>query len=189
MSLFGRSSPGLERGTKDYFDAVISSRGPSLPGRQSDKLSNLFGQALSSGVDPSRLAFEASRLGSQFPGESSFQPGGNIYNQLFKERFKQPGKKEAITDANYMSQQIFGRPLTSREKSWVRSERPDANKIAGLFYSSPEATLAASPTAEEDKLSAYYGRMVPQRSKSGGVMYTGKRFSKIPSVKYEGGIA
>jgi len=188
MSLFGAKSPGLEKGTKSYFDEVISSRGPSLPGKQSDKLSNLFGLALSSGADPSRLAFEASRLGSQFPGERSFQPGGDVYNQLFGARFGQPSKKESIRDANFMSQQIFGRPLTGGEKSWIRSERPDANKIAGLFYSNPEAMLAASPTAEEDRLSAYYGRMVPQRSKSGGIQFTGKRFSDIPSVEYTGGI-
>jgi hypothetical protein len=188
MSLFGAKSPGLGPLPRGYFKDLLSSGGPSLSGKQSDKLSNLFGMALSSGADPSRLAFQASMLGSQFPGERSFQPGGNVYNQLFGERFGPPSKKKSIADANFMSQQIFGRPLTGDERSWIRSERPDANKIAGLFYSSPEAMLAASPTAEEDKLSAYYGRMVPQRSKSGGVQFTGKRFSDIPSVEYTGGI-
>ena len=188
MSLFGAKSPGLGPLPRGYFKDLLSSGGPSLSGKQSDKLSNLFGMALSSGADPSRLAFEASRIASQFPGERSFQPGGDVFNQLFEARFRQPGKKESIRDANFMSQQIFGRPLTGDERSWIRSERPDANKIAGLFSSSSEAPLAEFESEQERRLSAYYGRMVPQRSESGGLMYTGKRFSDIPSVEYTGGI-
>lgn len=183
MSLFGVSSPGLGPVPRDYFKSLLQDTSPSLSKKQSRKLSNLFESVLSSGADPSRIAFEASTIGQQFPGERAFQPGGSVFNELLKERLSPSSRKETIADANYLAQTILGRPMNPDEERYVKKTR-DLDAFTGLLYSSPEATLSAFPTAEEDKISAYYGRMIPSK---GG--FTGKRFSSIDPVEYTGGIS
>lgn len=178
---FGVESPGLGPVPRGYFKDLLKSTSPSLSDKQSNKLSDLFGRMLSSGMDPSRVAFEASAIGQQYPREKAFQPGGSVFNQLLKERLSPDSKKETIADANYLTQTILGRPMNREEKRYVKNTR-DLDAFAGLLYSSPEATLAAFPTAEEDKISAYYGRMIPGK---GG--FTGARFSSIEPVEYTGG--
>ena len=187
MSLFGVDTPGLGPVPKSYFKDVLKSTSPSLSKKQSGKISDLFGKMLSSGTDPSRLSFEAATLGQQFPGETAFQPGGSVFNKLLEERLSPRGRKETIADANYLAQTILNRPITKEEKEYVKDTRksdPNLDKFTGRLYSDPQATLAAFPTAEEDKISAYYGRMIP--GKDG---FTGARFGlNINPIEYTGGI-
>jgi hypothetical protein len=148
------------------------------------RVSNLFEQALSSGVNPSQVALQASELSSRFPGLSSLQPGGEVWTDVAREQFGlNDTNKESMADRNYMAMQILGRPMNKSERRWSRKTDPSSQEFAGLLYSNPQATLAAFPTAEEDKVSAYYGRMIP---KKGG--FTGERFSNISPVAYTGGI-
>jgi hypothetical protein len=183
MSLFGVNTPGIGPVPRGYFKDVLKSTSPSLSKKQSSKISDLFGKMLSSGTDPSRLSFEAATLGQQFPGETAFQPGGSVFNKLLEERLSPRGKKETIADANYLAQTILNRPITKEEKRYVKDTR-DLDKFTGRLYSDPQATLAAFPTAEEDRISAYYGRMIP--GKDG---FTGARFGlNINPIAYTGGI-
>ena len=147
-------------------------------------VSNIFQQALSSGANPSQIALQASELSSRFPGLSSLQPGGEVWTDVAREQFGlNDTNKESMADRDYMSMQILGRPMNKSERRWSRKADPSSQEFAGLLYSNPQATLAAFPTAEEDKVSAYYGRMIP---KKGG--FTGERFSNISPVAYTGGI-
>ena len=192
FGLFDVDSPGLGKVPKGAFQDVLQGFSTSNlnPGERSlGRLSNLFGTALSTGTDPAGAAFEAMMLANQYPGVKTFQPGGKVWGQAFKERYRPQSKNEAITDANYMYQTVLGRQMNPEEKQYVKKERPTSQQLAGLLYSNPESALAASPTAEEDRISAYYGRMVPSRSPSGGVQYTGKRFSSIEPVAFTGGIS
>jgi hypothetical protein len=147
-------------------------------------VSNIFQQALSSGANPSQVALQASELSSRFPGLSSLQPGGEVWTDVAREQFGlNDTNKESMANRNYMAMQILGRPMNKSERRWSRKADPSPQEFAGLLYSNPQATLAAFPTAEEDKVSAYYGRMIP---KKGG--FTGERFSNISPVAYTGGI-
>lgn len=184
MSFLSPSSPGLGPVPREYFKNVQLATGPTLPGRLGEKLSDVFGAALATGADPSKLAFEAAVLQNKYPGERAFQPGGDIWQQMFQERVGTSSKKEDIRDANYLSMNVLGQPLSKDYKKWIKSERPSQDMIASMMYSDPQSTLAAFPTAEEDRISAYYGRMVP--SKEG---FTGKRYSSITPLEYTGGIA
>jgi hypothetical protein len=187
MSLFGVKTPGLGPGPKGYFKGLLTSTDPSLSKKQSKRLSDLFGSMLSSGTDPSRLSFEAATLGQQFPGEKTFQPGGSVFNKLLEERLSPRGKKETIADANYLAQTILNRPITKQEKEYVKDTRksdPNLNKFTGLLYSDPRAVAVAFPTDEENRISAYYGRMIP--GKDG---FTGARYGlNINPIEYTGGI-
>jgi hypothetical protein len=149
------------------------------------RVSRLFDQALSSGVNPSQVALQASELSSRFPGLSTLQPGGDIWTDISREQFGlNQTNKESMADRDYMSMQILGRPMKKSERRWSRETDPSSQEFAGLLYANPKATLAAFPTEEEDKVSAYYGRMIP---KKGG--FTGERFSNISPVEYTGGMA
>lgn len=181
--LFGVSSPGLGPVPRAYFKGVQTSTSPSLPKKQGKKLVDFFQNILSSGADPSRIAFEASTIGQQFPGERAFQPGGSVFNELLKERLSPSSRKETIADANYLAQTVLGRPMNPDEERYVKKTR-DLDAFAGLVFSNPQSTRSAFPTADEDKISAYYGRMIPGE---GG--FTGKRFSSIAPVEYTGGIS
>jgi hypothetical protein len=147
-------------------------------------VSSIFQQALSSGVNPSQVALQASELSSRFPGLSSLQPGGEVWTDVAREQFGlNDTNKESMADRNYMAMQILGPPMNKSERRFAKKTDPSSQEFAGLLYSNPQATLAAFPTAEEDKVSAYYGRMIP---KKGG--FTGERFSNISPVAYTGGI-
>jgi hypothetical protein len=187
-SIFGGpKTPSLGDNYKSYRDEILETNRPSLSDRQSRKLSNLFGKMLSSGTDPSRLSFEAATLGQQFPGETAFQPGGSVFNKLLEERLSPRGKKETIADANYLAQTILNRPITKEEKRYVKDTRdsdPNLAKFTGRLYSNPEAVAKAFPTDEENRISAYYGRMIP--GKDG---FTGARYGlNINPIEYTGGI-
>jgi hypothetical protein len=183
-SIFGGpKAPSLGDNYKSYRDEILETNRPSLSGKQSRKLSNLFENMLSSGKDPSRVAWEAATIGQQYPGETAFQPGGSVFNKLLRERLSPGGRKKTIADANYLAQTILNRGITRDEREYVKDTR-DLDKFTGLLYSDPQATLTSFPTAEEDRISAYYGRMIP---KKGG--FTGERFGlNIDPVEYTGGI-
>ena len=149
------------------------------------RVSNLFEKALSSGVNPSQIALQASELSSRFPGLSTLQPGGDIWTDISKEQFGLgQTNKESMADRDYMAMQILGRPMKKSERRFAKKTNPSSQEFAGLLYANPQATLAAFPTEEEDKVSAYYGRMIP---KKGG--FTGERFGlNIDPIEYTGGI-
>jgi hypothetical protein len=138
----------------------------------------LFQNFLKNNPDPSAAAFELSKLNSLYPGVSRFEPGSKLYKQTFEAQNAAISK----SDANYFPT-MLGRPLTGKERKYVRKKDPSSYKFAGLLAANPRATLADFPTAEENKVSAYYGRMIP---KKGG--FTGERFSSITPVEYTGGI-
>ena len=151
----------------------------TLNDKQVDNVVDLFQNFLKNNPDPSAVAFELSKLNSLYPGVSRFEPGSKLYNKTFEEA----NKPVSLSDANYLSQTMLGRPLTGKERKYVRREDPSSYKFAGLLAANPRATLADFPTEEENKVSAYYGRMIP---KKGG--FTGERFSSIAPLEYTGGI-
>ena len=97
--------------------------------------------------------------------------------------FKAGNEPISIRDADYLSTTMLGRSLTGDERKYVRKEDPSSYKFAGYLAANPLVTLKDFPTAEENKVSAYYGRMIPGK---GG--FTGERFSSITPVEYTGGI-
>ena len=151
----------------------------TLNDKQVDNVVDLFQNFLKNNPDPSAVAFELSKLNSLYPGVSRFEPGSKLYNKTFEET----NKPVSLSDANYFSQTVLGRSLTGKERKYVRREDPSSYKFAGLLAANPRATLADFPTQEENKVSAYYGRMIP---KKGG--FTGERFSSIAPLEYTGGI-
>lgn len=156
----------------------------SVDKKAEKRVSRLFDQALSSGVNPSQIALQASELSSRFPGLSTLQPGGDIWTDISREQFglNQTNKK-SMADRDYMSMQILGRPMEKSERRWSRETDPSPQEFAGLLYANPRATLAAPPTTQEENL-AEFGRMVYKDGIS-----TGKRYATIDPLKYTGGIS
>jgi len=148
------------------------------------RVSRLFDQALSSGVNPSQVALQASELSSRFPGLSTLQPGGDIWTDISREQFGlNQTNKESMADRDYMSMQILGRPMEKSERRFAKKTDPSSQEFAEFLYANPQATLADFPTDYENQVSARYGRLIP---KKGG--FTGERFSSITPVEYTGGI-
>ena len=177
---FGTSAietPGLGDNKRQVYGTVT--KGGTLNDKQVDNVVDLFQNFLKNNPDPSAVTFELSKLNSLYPGVSRFEPGSKLYNKTFEET----NKPVSLSDANYLSQTMLGRPLTGKERKYVRREDPSSYKFAGLLAANPRATLADFPTEEENKVSAYYGRMIP---KKGG--FTGERFSSIAPLEYTGGI-
>jgi hypothetical protein len=116
------------------------------------RVSRLFDQALSSGVNPSQIALQASELSSRFPGLSTLQPGGDIWTDISREQFGlNQTNKESMADRDYMSMQILGRPMKKSERRWSRETDPSSQEFAGLLYANPKATLAAFPQKKKIK--------------------------------------
>ena len=192
---FGGQAKVSERNLLNYFgpgqvlgQSIDSYKGKgtySVDKGAEKRVSNLFEQALSSGVNPSQIALQASELSSRFPGLSTLQPGGDIWTDIAKKQFGLgQTNKESMADRDYMAMQILGRPMKKSERRFAKKTNPSSQEFAGLLSANPQATLAAFPTAEEDKVSAYYGRMIP---KKGG--FTGERFGlNIDPIEYTGGI-
>ena len=177
---FGTSSievPSLGPVPREAYKRAI--QGTTLNDKQVDNVVDLFQNFLKNNPDPSAVTFELSKLNSLYPGVSKFEPGSKLYKQTF-EKANDP---ISLSDANYLSTTMLGRSLTGKERKYVRREDPSSYKFAGLLAANPRATLADFPTEEENKVSAYYGRMIP---KKGG--FTGERFGSIAPVEYTGGI-
>ena len=139
---------------------------------------------MSSGVNPSQIALQASELSSRFPELSTLQPGGDIWTDISREQFGlNQTNKESMADRDYMAMQILGRPMKKSERGWSRKTDPSPQEFAGFLYANPRATLAARPTTQEENL-AEFGRMVYKDGIS-----TGKRYATIDPLKYTGGIS
>lgn len=163
---------------------LLSGFGPGkeLTEKQSNKLSKLFDKFLSSPrANLSNISLQASNLAAQYPQADAFQPGGEIFNEILKRNITGEGKEGTLADANYMAQQVFGRPLSEEETKYVKQNQPSSQEFAGLLYSSPEAYYAATPSGpEEARMAAYYGPQIAERSSSGGIVYTGRRNLRSP---------
>jgi len=169
--------PGLGDSKRQVYGTVT--KGATLNDKQVDNVTEWLQNYLKNNPDPSAAAFELSKLSSQYPGVRQFEPGSKTWGTVMDAQ----NAPINIKDADYLSTTMLGRSLTGKEKKYVRREDPSSYKFAGLLAANPRATLAAFPTAEEDKISAYYGRMIP--GKKG---FTGERFSNISPVDYTGGI-
>lgn len=179
MSLLG-GAPGFNPKAKELYESVLQSSKLDLSDKQQRKIENLFDRVLQQGADPSQVAFEISTLQSQYPSATSLQPGGDLWQTWMQERLGPERRKDTIADANFMAKQIFGRDLSKEEKGWISETKPTDQQLAGYMYSSPESYLASFPTAEEQRMAAYYGRMVPTKTKNGGLQWTGYSSSIEP---------
>jgi hypothetical protein len=184
---FGVSSPGLGPVPRDFFRGTTQAGSPRLGEKRAARVGDFFGDLLASGADPAQVAFEASILSSRYPAEKTFQPGGSVAMDMLKERLSPESKKDTLAARDFMAQQVLNRGLNPEEKKYVKRERPSAQEFASYLYSSPESYAAAAPTAEEQRMAAYYGRPVYSRTKGGGVQMTGYSGS-IDPVEYTGGI-
>ena len=171
------NAPTLGNVWRDYYKNI--GQGQTINEGQGDRTADFLSNFLKQASDPSAAIFEFSRLANKYPGNKEFEPGSKLYEQMFEEA----NKPVSLSDANYLSQTVLGRPLTGKERKTVRTGDLSSYKFAGLLAANPRATLADFPTEEENKVSAYYGRMIP---KKGG--FTGERFSSIAPVEYTGGI-
>lgn len=177
---FGTSAvetPGLGPVPREAYKTVIQST--TLNDRQTDRVTDWLKKQLKTNPDPSAAAFELSKLNNLYPGISQLEPGSNIWGKVMDAQ----NAPIDIRDANYLSMTTLGRSLTGKEKKYVRKEDPSSQQFAGFLAANPQATLADFPTEEENKISAYYGRMIPGK---GG--FTGERFSSIAPVEYTGGM-
>lgn len=163
---------------------LLSGFGPGkeLTEKQSNKFSKLLDKLLSSpSANLSNISLLAGNFAAQYPQVDAFQPGGEIFNTILKRSIGGEGKRGTLADANFMAQQVFGRPLDKEERQYVKENQPSPQEFAGLLYSSPEAYYAATPSGpEEARMAAYYGPQIATRSPSGGVMYTGMRNLRSP---------
>jgi hypothetical protein len=178
MLSFGKvNAPGLGPVPREAYKRVL--QGETIGEGQVDNTAQFLSDYLKQASDPSAAIFEFSRLGNEYPGVREFEPGSKLYKQMFKAG----NEPISIRDADYLSTTMLGRSLTGDERKYVRKEDPSSYKFAGYLAANPLATLTDFPTEEENKVSAYYGRMIP---KKGG--FTGERFSSITPVEYTGGI-
>jgi len=179
MLSFGEvNAPGLGDVGRLAYKRTL--QGETIGKGQVGNTAQFLSDYLKQASDPSAAIFEFSRLGNEYPGVREFEPGSKLYKQMFKAG----NEPISIRDADYLSTTMLGRSLTGDERKYVRKEDPSSYKFAGLLAANPQATLADFPTEEENKISAYYGRMIPGK---GG--FTGERFSSIAPVEYTGGRA
>ena len=182
MSFVGEvNAPGLGDVGREAYKRVL--QGETIGERQVGSAAQFLSDYLKQASDPSAAIFEFSRLGNEYPGVREFEPGSKLYKQMFKAG----NEPISIRDADYLSTTMLGRSLTGDERKYVRKEDPSSYKFAGLLASDPQSTLSAFPTAEEDRISAYYGRLTPPEKEGAG--FTGKRFSSIAPLEYTGGKA
>ena len=173
---------GSKQLKKTIYDAT------NLTDAESFNVSKLFGDLLSSGADPSRIALEAATLGKEYPGLKPFRPGGRIYNELMTESFAPKTRKEAIDSGNRNFLSILGRGMTAEEQAYVDKERPSDQQLTSMLYANPSSNFAKSATTAEEATEAYYGRLIPRKDEStGSVGFTGERYGlKTNPVTYTG---
>jgi hypothetical protein len=175
------------KGSKQLKETVYGTT--NLTDSESFNISKLFGDLLSSGADPSRVALEATTLGKEYPGLKPFRPGGRIYNELITQSFAPKTRKETIDAANRNYLSILGRGMTGEEQAYVDKERPSEQQLTSMLYANPSSNFAQAETPDEQKISAYYGRLIPRKDENtGAVGFTGERYGlKIKNpVTYTG---
>jgi hypothetical protein len=186
MGLFTPDVVPEYKGSKKLKETVYGST--NLSDVESYNISKLFGDLLASGADPSRVALEATTLGNQYPGLTPFRPGGRIYNELMTQSFAPKTRKETIDTANRNFLSILGRTMTGEEQDYVDKERPSQQQLASMLYANPASNFAQAETPDEQRMSAYYGRLIPRKEEStGAVGFTGERYGlKTNPVVYTG---
>ena len=185
--MFGKPKVTPEyEGSKELKETVYGTT--NLTEDEEFNVSKLFGDLISSGADPSRVALEATILGKQYPNLKAFRPGGSIYNELTTQSFAPKTRKESIDTANRNFLSVLGRGMTPEEQSYVDKERPSEQQLAGLLYANPASNFAKSVTPFEEESEAQYGRLIPRKDPStGAVGFTGERYGlKINPIAYKG---
>ena len=186
MGLFTPDVIPEYKGSKELKKTIYGTT--NLTDAESFNISKLFGELLASGADPSRVALEATALGKEYPGLKPFRPGGRIYNELLTQSFAPKTRKETIDTANRNFLSILGRTMTGEEQAYVDKERPSQQQLTDMLYANPSSNFAQAETPDEQKLSAYYGRLIPRKDEStGAVGFTGERYGlKTNPVTYTG---
>lgn len=179
MLSFGEvNAPGLGDVGRLAYKRTL--QGETIGKGQVGNTAQFLSDYLKQASDPSAAIFEFSRLGNEYPGVREFEPGSKLYKQMFKAG----NEPVSIKDADYLSTTMLGRSLTGDERKYVRKEDPSSYKFAGYLAANPRATLTDFPTEEENKVSAYYGRMVPEKDGT----FLGRRYGSIEPLEYTGGI-
>ena len=179
MLSFGEvNAPGLGDVGRLAYKRTL--QGETIGKGQVGNTAQFLSDYLKQASDPSAAIFEFSRLGNEYPGVREFEPGSKLYKQMFKAG----NEPISIRDADYLSTTMLGEPLTKPQKQFVRKENPSSYKFAGYLAANPRATLTDFPTEEENKVSAYYGRMVPEKDGT----FLGRRYGSIEPLEYTGGI-
>ena len=186
MGLFTPEVIPEYKGSKQLKETAYGTT--NLTDSESYGISKLFSDLLTSGADPSRVALEAATLGKEYPGLKPFRPGGRIYNELMTQSFAPKTRKETIDSANRDFLSILGRTMTGEEQSYVDKERPSQQQLTSMLYANPASNFAQAETPDEQKISAYYGRLIPRKDEStGAVGFTGERYGlKTNPVAYTG---
>jgi hypothetical protein len=181
----GPDAPDMDPDAQEYWKTIFSN--DRLGEKQEGRLSDLFQSVLSSGTDPSQVAFDISTLGKMYPSSRTFQPGGRIWTDAYKATYK-PSKKEALDRAQQTYLSALGRLMNPEELNYFKKEDPSLQEIAGMAYSNPASNFAQAETPEEQEISARYGRLVPSTDpKTGAVGFTGARYGlKIDPLVYRG---
>jgi hypothetical protein len=176
MGLFSGPKVTPENEQSQALKKLVYNTG-QLTEDQSASVSKLFGDLLSAGADPSRVALDATILGNQFPNLGDFRPGGSIYNRLVKASYLPETRKQTLDTANKNYLSVLGRTMTDQEKSYVDKERPSEQQLISMLYANPASNFAQAETPEEQQVSSYYGRMIPRKDpETGAVGFTGERY-------------
>ena len=186
MGLFTPDVIPEYKGSRDLKETVYGTT--NLTDAESYNVSKLFGDLLASGADPSRVALEATALGKEYPELKAFRPGGRISSELLRQSFAPKTRKEAIDSGNRNFLSILGRGMTAEEQAYVDKERPSDQQLTSMLYANPSSNFAQAETPDEQRISAYYGRLIPRKDEStGSVGFTGERYGlKTNPVTYTG---
>ena len=181
----GPDAPDMDPDAQEYWKTLFS--GDRLGEVEKDRLSELFGSVLSSGKDPSQVAFDVATLGKMYPNERTFQPGGSLWSEAYKESYS-PSKKEALEKANLTYLSGLGRTMNPEEVEYFKQANPSRQDVASMVYSNPASNFAQAETPEEQAVSARYGRLIPTTDpKTGAVGFTGARYGlNLAPIKYRG---
>jgi hypothetical protein len=184
----GPDAPAMDPDAQEYWKTVFS--GDRLGEKEESRLSDLFQTVLSSGTDPSKVAFDISMLGKMYPKSRTFQPGGRTWTDAYKQSYtpSKKSKKDALDKAQQTYLSALGRTMNPEELKYYKKERPSLQEVAGIAYSNPASNFAQAETPQEEIVSAMYGRLAPTTDpRTGAVGFTGARYGlKIDPLKYQG---
>lgn len=181
----GPDAPDMDPDAQEYWKTIFSS--DRLGEKEEGRVSDLFQSALSSGTDPSQVAFDISTLGKMYPKSRTFQPGGRTWTDAYKATYM-PSKKEALDRAQQTYLSALGRVMNPEEREYFKKENPSLQEIAGMAYSNPASNFAQAETPSEEAVSATWGRLAPTTDpRTGAVGFTGARYGlKIDPLVYRG---
>lgn len=181
----GPDAPDMDPDAQEYWKTLFSN--DRLGEKEEGRLYDLFQSVLSSGTDPSQVAFDISTLGKMYPKSRTFQPGGRTWTDAYKATYM-PSKKEALDRAQQTYLSALGRVMNPEEREYFKKENPSLQEIAGMAYSNPASNFAQAETPSEEAVSATWGRLAPTKDpNTGAVGFTGARYGlKIDPLVYRG---